>query len=126
MDFTAPSEYDHVASHLHKDETWDDGVAAEGVVGCHLVSRRKTCALKIHGSSLCKDIEISSVSVLWGFSVKREMVPTNLTTSSCYHCKQRFSVLLTAEIQKKHMEEEKKKHSKVTNSASTEKKREKP
>lgn len=45
----------HPASHLHKDETWDDGVAAQGVVGRHLVSRRETSPLRIHGSSLCKD-----------------------------------------------------------------------
>lgn len=29
-------------SHLYEDETWDDGVAAQGVVGRHLASCRET------------------------------------------------------------------------------------
>ena len=48
----------HKASHLYEDETWYDGVAAQGVVGRHLVSCRETSPLRIHGSSLCKDENI--------------------------------------------------------------------
>lgn len=47
-DYHAKTMHARTLPHLYKDETWDDGVAAQGVVRRHLVSCRETNVLRIH------------------------------------------------------------------------------